>query len=317
MVPIDDVLRIATRSSRLALWQAEHVRTRLLAEHAGLNVELLPVTTIGDRIIDRPLAKIGGKGLFIKELEQALVDGRADIAVHSMKDVPIDLPDGLHIAAVLERGDPRDAVITNGGVRFEDLKRDASVGTSSVRRKSQLLARRGELRICDLRGNVTTRLEKLRRGEFDAIVLAAAGLKRLGFGDQISTIFDTAEVMPAVGQGAIGIECRCDDARSNALIVSLNDPTTGLCVAAERAMSAYLAGGCDVPLAAHATLERRDLRLAGLVASLDGRRLVREEVSGSAADGIELGRQLGAALMAAGADRILDDLRRGQHRVNG
>ncbi len=312
LVPVNDVLRIATRSSRLALWQAEHVGALLLAEHAGLDVELVPITTTGDRIIDRPLAKIGGKGLFIKELEQALFDNRADMAVHSMKDVPVDTPDGLHIPVILLREDPRDAVITNGGGSFDELQRDATVGTSSLRRKSQLLARRDELRVCDLRGNVTTRLEKLRRGKFDAIVLAAAGLIRLGFGDQISSVFQTDEVIPAVGQGAIGIECRLDDDRTHALIAPLHDTKTGLCVEAERAMSAYLEGGCDVPLAAHATLGGGLLRLTGLVASLDGRRIAREETSGPASDGIELGRQLGEALLAAGAAGILDELQHEQ-----
>jgi len=312
LAPKNDLLRIATRRSRLALWQAEHVRARLQREHAGLSVELIPITTTGDRIIDRPLAKIGGKGLFIKELEQALFDQRADIAVHSMKDVPVDTPEGLHIPVILEREDPRDAVITNGGLHFDELQADATIGTSSLRRKSQLLARRDTLQMRDLRGNVTTRLEKLRQGEFDAIVLAAAGLKRLGFDAQISTTFETVDVIPAVGQGAIGIECRADDTRTQALIAPLHDTLTGRCVEAERAMSAILEGGCDVPLAAHATLTDRELRLVGLVASLDGRLIVRDEIAGSATDGVAMGRQLGAALMAAGAGRILDEIRRDQ-----
>ncbi len=297
----------------MALWQAQHVRGLLLAEHAGLDVELISITTTGDRIIDRPLAKIGGKGLFIKELEQALFDNRADIAVHSMKDVPVDTPDGLHIPTILRREDPRDAVVTNSGSGFDELQRDATVGTSSLRRRSQLLARRDELRVRDLRGNVTTRLEKLRHGEFDAIVLAAAGLKRLGFGDRISSVFETTEVIPAVGQGAIGIECRANDERSGALVAPLHDAQTGFCIEAERAMSAHLLGGCDVPLAAHATLGDGVLRLAGLVASLDGRRIVRQEKSGPVSDGIELGRQLGEALLTAGAAAILDDLQRDQN----
>ena len=312
MLPVDKVLRIATRSSRLALWQAEHVRSRVLHEHADLAIELVPITTLGDKIIDRPLAKIGGKGLFIKELEQALFDNRADIAVHSMKDVPVDTPAGLHIPVVLVREDPRDALVSNGGLRFEDLARAATIGTSSLRRKSQLLARNDGLRIRDLRGNVTTRLDKLRHGEFDAIVLAAAGLNRLGFGDQITTLFEINKMTPAVGQGAIGLECRCDDVRIAALIAPLHDPTTGLCVAAERAMSAFLGGGCDIPLAGHAVVSDGELRLAGVVASHDGRRIVRREVSGSASAAIALGRQLGAELLAGGADRILDELQRHQ-----
>jgi hydroxymethylbilane synthase len=251
---------------------------------------------------------IGGKGLFIKELEQALYDHRADIAVHSMKDVPVDLPAGLHIPVILEREDPRDAIVTRGDVAFDELGPGATVGTSSLRRKSQLLARRDDLVIRDLRGNVPTRLDKLRDGEFDAIVLACAGLKRLGFGDQIDSLFDVADMIPAVGQGAIGIECRADDPHIAGLIAPLHDANTALCVAAERAMSAFLAGGCDVPLAAHATLDGEGLRLRGLVASPDGRRIARDECSGPADHGVALGRQLGAALVAAGAGEILAEL---------
>lgn len=296
----------------MALWQAEHVRSRLLDEHPSLVVELVPITTTGDRIIDRPLAKIGGKGLFIKELEQALFDGRADIAVHSMKDVPVDIPGGLHIPVVLDREDPRDAVVANHGVAFDELADDAIVGTSSLRRKSQLLAQRGQFDIRDLRGNVTTRLEKLRQGEFDAIVLAAAGLKRLGFAERISTLFATDVLIPAVGQGAIGIECRERDTRVQTLIAPLHDRVTGLCVTAERAMSAHLEGGCDVPLAAHATLNGTQLHLAGLVASLDGLHIARAVLVGKPGDGVALGRKLGEALLADGAGQILQNLQRDQ-----
>jgi hydroxymethylbilane synthase len=290
------------------LWQAEHVKGLLGRAHPNLDIELVPFTTTGDRILDRPLAMIGGKGLFIKELEQALYDHRADIAVHSMKDVPVDLPAGLHIPVILEREDPRDAIVTRGDVAFDELGPGATVGTSSLRRKSQLLARRDDLVIRDLRGNVPTRLDKLRGGEFDAIVLACAGLKRLGFGDQIDSLFDVADMIPAVGQGAIGIECRADDPHIAGLIAPLHDANTALCVAAERAMSAFLAGGCDVPLAAHATLDGEGLRLRGLVASPDGRRIARDECSGPADHGVALGRQLGAALVAAGAGEILAEL---------
>ena len=225
-----------------------------------------------------------------------------------MKDVPVDIPAGLHIPVILEREDPRDAIVTRDGVAFEDLVGGATVGTSSLRRKSQLLARRGDLAIRDLRGNVPTRLEKLRAGEFDAIVLACAGLKRLGFGDQIDSLFDVAAMIPAVGQGAIGIECRSDDAQISALIAPLHHASTALCVSAERAMSAYLAGGCDVPLAAHATLDDEGLNLRGLVASPDGRRTARDECRGPAEHAVALGRQLGAALVSAGADEILAEL---------
>ena len=303
-----DVLRIATRSSRLALWQAEHVRMCLNRVHPNLTFELIPITTTGDKIIDRPLAKIGGKGLFIKELEQALFDDRADLAVHSMKDVPVDIPDGLHIPVILVREDARDAVVTNVGVGFAELEPSATIGTSSLRRKSQLLACRNDLAVRDLRGNVTTRLEKLRQGEFDAIILAAAGLKRLGFGDQISSMFDPAEILPAVGQGAIGIECRCTDVRTRELIAPLHDRPSGLCVAAERSMSAALEGGCDLPLAGHATINGGELRLTGLVASADGRRIVRDEVSGLSDNAVELGLQLGETLLAGGAAEILNEL---------
>ena len=302
------VVRIATRSSRLALWQAEFVGTCLSRHHPELKIELIPITTTGDKIIDRPLAKIGGKGLFIKELEQALLDDRADLAVHSMKDVPVEIPDGLHIPVILEREDPRDAVITNSGSGFAELDRGARIGTSSLRRRSQLLAQRNDLSVCDLRGNVTTRLEKLRQGEFDAVVLAAAGLNRLGFGHQISSLFEAADVIPAVGQGAIGIECRRADADTRALIEPLHDRATGLCVQAERSMSARLEGGCDVPLAGHAILHDGEMRLCGLVASIDGRRIVRDEISGPEDNGVELGRQLGESLLVAGAAGILKEL---------
>ena len=290
------------------MWQAEYVGTCLSRHYPELKIELIPITTTGDKIIDRPLAKIGGKGLFIKELEQALIDDRADLAVHSMKDVPVEIPEGLHIPVILEREDPRDAVITNSGGGFVELERSATVGTSSLRRKSQLLAQRNDLSVRNLRGNVTTRLEKLRQGEFDAIVLAAAGLKRLGFGDQISSLFEETEVIPAVGQGAIGIECRSADADTLALIEPLHDLGTGLCVQAERSMSATLEGGCDVPLAGHAILHDGEIRLCGLVASIDGSQIVRDEISGPADNGIELGRQLGESLLVAGAAGILHEL---------
>lgn len=290
------------------MWQAEYVATCLSRHYPELKIELIPITTTGDKITDRPLARSGGKGLFIKELEQALTDDRADLAVHSMKDVPVEMPEGLHIPVILKREDPRDAVITNSGGGFVELERSATVGTSSLRRRSQLLAQRNDLSVRDLRGNVTTRLEKLRQGEFDAIVLAAAGLKRLGFGDQISSLFEETEVIPAVGQGAIGIECRSADADTLALIGPLHDLGTGLCVQAERSMSAALEGGCDVPLAGHAILHDDEIRLCGLVASIDGRQIVRDEVSGPADNGIELGRQLGEALLMAGAAGILNEL---------
>lgn len=303
------IIRIATRSSALAMWQAEHVSAQLRRAHAGLVVELIPITTTGDKILDRPLAKIGGKGLFIKELEEALFDNRADIAVHSMKDVPVATPPVLAIPVILEREDPRDALVTKTGIGFEQLPQGATVGTSSLRRKSQLLAQRKDLEICDLRGNVTTRVDKLERHEFDAIVLASAGLIRLGLHAKITQRFATTDVIPAVGQGAIGIQCRADDEETLALIQILHHHDSGIRVAAERAMSAFLDGGCDVPLAAHATLHGDVMILSGLVASVDGRRVARDEISGPIDTGNELGRGLGAALVGAGAREILDDLR--------
>lgn len=299
------LLRIATRASRLALWQAEHVRSRLEQLHAGLKVELIPITTTGDRIIDRPLAKIGGKGLFIKELEQALLEGRADIAVHSMKDVPVEVPAAFHIPVILEREDPRDALISSSGEPFSSLQRGARLGTSSLRRKSQILAVRNDFEISDCRGNVPTRIEKLRRGDYDAIILASAGLKRLGMEAEISSRFATELLVPAVGQGAIGIECRRGDEDTQLLITPLHDNESALCVAAERAMSAQLNGGCDIPLAAHAVIHEGELNLCGLVASPDGARIVRDELTGPASEGEALGSALGKKLGAAGAAEIL------------
>ncbi|MFT4561052.1 MAG: hydroxymethylbilane synthase [Gammaproteobacteria bacterium] len=302
-------IRIATRSSALAMWQAEHVSAQLRRAHAGLVVELIPITTTGDKILDRPLAKIGGKGLFIKELEQALFDNRADIAVHSMKDVPVETPPDLDIPVILEREDPRDALVTKTGIGFAQLLQGATVGTSSLRRKSQLLAQRDDLEFRDLRGNVTTRVDKLERGEFDAIVLASAGLMRLGLNAKIAQRFAITELVPAVGQGAIGIECRADDGNTRALIQVLHHHDSGIRVAAERAMSAFLDGGCDIPLAAHATLSGDVMTLSGLVASVDGRHIARDEVSGPSETGNDMGRTLGASLVAAGAREILDELR--------
>jgi hydroxymethylbilane synthase len=301
-------LRIATRGSRLALWQAEHVRARLLAHHPGLRIELLIITTQGDKILDTPLAKIGGKGLFIKELEHALLEGAADLAVHSMKDVPVDLPPALDIVAVLAREDPRDCLVSPQHRHFSALPAGSRVGTSSLRRRSQLLAQRGELDFRDLRGNVTTRLTKLTNGEFDGIVLAAAGLIRLGLVDQITEYFAPSAVLPAVGQGIIGIECRRDDRRSIDLIQALEDRDARDALAAERAVNAALHGGCQVPIAAHATLQGPRLTIDGLVASIDGAKVVRASREGSREHAAALGHELGQALLAAGADRILVEL---------
>lgn len=301
-----DVLRIATRGSRLALWQAEHVRDRLLALHPGLVVELVAMKTTGDRILDAPLAKIGGKGLFVKELEQAMLAGGADLAVHSMKDVPVDLPDGLHIACVLSREDPRDSLLARDGGVLASLPHGAIVGTSSLRRRSQLCALRPDLELRDLRGNVNTRLAKLRSGEFDAIVLALAGLKRLGLDGGVTEKFAPEHMLPAIGQGIIGIECRRGDARVESLIAPLHDADARDAIAAERALNAALQGGCQVPIAGHAVIVGEQLTIAGLVASLDGRELIRAEASGARGDAAALGIRVARLLLERGARRILD-----------
>ncbi|MGD9602009.1 MAG: hydroxymethylbilane synthase [Gammaproteobacteria bacterium] len=301
-------IRIATRGSRLALWQAEHVRARLRDLHPGLPIELVVMKTAGDRILDTPLAKIGGKGLFIKELEQAMLAGAADLAVHSMKDVPVELPDALHIPTVLAREDPRDCLVARDGATLATLRPDAVVGTSSLRRRSQLLALRGDLELRDLRGNVTTRLEKLQRGEFDGIVLAAAGLRRLGLADHVTEYFASPRLLPAVGQGIIGIECRRGDAWIESLIAPLLDTEAWDALAAERALNETLQGGCQVPIAGHARLDGETLELEALVASLDGREQVRGMRRGARAAGAALGRELAHHLLERGAARILREI---------
>ena len=302
-------LRIATRKSQLALWQAEHVAALIRKAHPGITVELLPMSTKGDRIQDRSLAAIGGKGLFIKELEAALEDRRADMAVHSMKDVPGDLPGGLMIAAVLPRADARDALITRGPLRLEDLPRGARLGTSSLRRQAQLLAARPDLRIEALRGNVDTRLRRLDNGELDAIVLACAGLTRLGLESLIGARLDPNVSVPAVGQGVIGIECRTDDLGSRETLNAFNDAATRTAVDAERAFAHRLGGSCQSPIAAYAQVERERVSLVGLVAEPDGSRLLRDTISGSAADAQVLGEQLAERVLAAGAGELLQRLR--------
>jgi hydroxymethylbilane synthase len=304
-------LRIATRKSALALWQADHVATLLREAHAGLAVELVPMVTQGDRILDRSLAAIGGKGLFIKELELALEDGRADIAVHSMKDLPGDLPAGLCIAAVLPRADARDALLTPKAAGLDDLPRGARVGTSSLRRQAQILAARPDLRTETLRGNVDTRLRKLDAGEMDAIILACAGLMRLGLESRITARLDPTICLPAVAQGVIGIECRNTDARTLGLVAALNHPATRIAVDAERAFAHGLGGSCQSPIAAHARLEGQRLILDGLVAEPDGSRLLRDSASGSSDDPVALGALLADRILAAGAGALLERLRIG------
>ena len=303
-----NLIRIATRKSPLALWQAEHVRSRLQQAHPGLEVELLTMSTQGDKILDTPLAKIGGKGLFVKELEQSMLDGRADIAVHSMKDVPVELPPGLHLAVVLEREEPRDAFVSRHYHRFADLPRGARVGTSSLRRRAQIQKQRPDLAILDLRGNVGTRLKKLDEGQFDAVILASAGLIRLGLAERISEMLDISICLPAIGQGAVGVECRADDAELNALLQALNDDKTRICVTAERALNKRLEGGCQVPIAGHAILEGQSLMLRGLVGRLDGSEIISGERNGSPGDAGAIGEALANDLLSRGAAEILKEV---------
>ncbi|KRW74280.1 porphobilinogen deaminase [Pseudomonas sp. TTU2014-096BSC] len=298
-------IRIATRKSALALWQAEYVKARLEASHPGLVVSLVPMVSRGDKLLDAPLAKIGGKGLFVKELETALMENEADIAVHSMKDVPMEFPAGLGLYCICEREDPRDAFVSNRYDSLDALPPGSVVGTSSLRRQAQLLARRPDLKIQFLRGNVNTRLAKLDAGEYDAIILAAAGLIRLGFGERIRSSIGVDESLPAGGQGAVGIECRTDDAELHQLLACLNDPQTATRVTAERALNRHLNGGCQVPIACYAVLEGDQLWLRGLVGQPDGTQLLRAEGRAPAGQAEALGVQVAEALLAQGAAQIL------------
>ena len=301
-------LKIATRQSPLALWQAEHIRARLEAMHADLTVELVTFVTQGDKILDTPLAKIGGKGLFVKELEAALMDGRADLAVHSMKDVPVALPEGLSLAVICEREDPLDAFVSNHYASFADLPQGAKVGTSSLRRKCQILKARPDLEIIDLRGNVGTRLSKLDDGQYDAIILASAGLKRLGLAERIRHTIQPAVSLPAVGQGALGLECRSQDQAVLDLILPLMHAETNMCVRAERAFNAYLEGGCQVPIAGYATLQNGQLQIEGRVGSVDGKTILKAVQYGVPEQAEMLGEELAKALLAQGAGELLKAL---------
>jgi len=299
------ILRIATRQSALALWQAEHVASRLRAVHAGLAVELVPMTTRGDQVIDRPLASIGGKGLFLKELEVAMLEERADIAVHSFKDVPMQLEPDFAIGAVLERADAADAFISNRHARLAELPRGARVGTSSLRRQAQLRALRPDLELADLRGNVNTRLAKLDAGDYDAIILACAGLERLGFGGRIAARLAAPDWLPAVAQGAIAVECRIGDSSVLDLLRGLDDADTHRCVAAERAMNLELHGSCNVPIAGYCVETETGLALWGLVGDAASGRLIRADAHGAANEPEALGRRVGHLLRERGADEIL------------
>lgn len=302
---MSNTLKIATRKSPLALWQAEYVKARLLAEHPGLEIELVTMTTKGDRILDTPLAMIGGKGLFVKELEQGMMAGDADIAVHSMKDVPMELPEGFVLPVICERESPFDAFVSHQYDNIASLPQGAKVGTSSLRRSSQLLHHRPDLNILSLRGNVQTRLSKLDAGEFDAIILASAGLLRLEMEDRIRDRIAPEFMLPAVGQGAVGIECREGDTQTLSIISCLNDQDTNIRVTAERAFNHRLEGGCQVPIAAFALLEGDQIWLRGLVASTDGKEVLFAEKRAPLKEAEKLGDELAQELLSQGADRIL------------
>lgn len=302
------IIRIATRKSLLALWQAHYVKEQLEQLHPHIDVELVPMTTKGDVLLDTPLAKIGGKGLFIKELEQAMLEGRADIAVHSMKDVPVEFPEGLGLTVICEREDPRDAFVSNNYTHLEQLPAGAVVGTASLRRECQIRARYPHLAVKVLRGNVQTRLRKLDDGEYDAIILAAAGLKRLELDARIAGLMSPEDSLPANGQGAVGIECRLDDAELLQLLAPLDHHDTRLRVEAERAMNRGLQGGCQVPIGSYAELQGDQLWLRGLVGRPDGSQVIYEEMTGPASQGQEMGAEMAKRLLARGADKILAEV---------
>ena len=302
---LEKTLKIATRQSPLALWQANYVKDRLQQLYPDLTIELVPMVTKGDVILDSPLAKIGGKGLFVKELENALLMKEADIAVHSMKDVPMQFPEGLGLAVICQREDPRDAFVSHSYRTFAELPQGAVVGTSSLRRQCQLKALRPDLDIRSLRGNVGTRLSKLDNGDYDAIILASAGLIRLGLADRIASFIDVEQSLPAAGQGAVGIECRTDDAQVQALLAPLADAETTYCVLAERAMNNHLQGGCQVPIGGYAVLQQGQLYLRALVGDIDGSRIIRAEGKSAVENAEILGVKIAEQLLAQGADKIL------------
>lgn len=302
---LEKTLKIATRQSPLALWQANYVKDRLQQLYPDLTIELVPMVTKGDVILDSPLAKIGGKGLFVKELENALLTKEADIAVHSMKDVPMQFPEGLGLAVICQREDPRDAFVSHSYRTFAELPQGAVVGTSSLRRQCQLKALRPDLDIRSLRGNVGTRLSKLDNGDYDAIILASAGLIRLGLADRIASFIDVEQSLPAAGQGAVGIECRTDDVQVHTLLAPLADAETTYCVRAERAMNNHLQGGCQVPIGGYAVLQQGQLYLRALVGDIDGSRIIRTEGKSAVENAEVLGVQIAEQLLAQGADKIL------------
>lgn len=302
------IIRIATRKSPLALWQAEHVAERLEQAFPDLKTELVKMVTKGDKILDAPLAKIGGKGLFVKELEVGMLENKADIAVHSMKDVPVEFPEGLHLAAILNREDPTDAFVSNDYGSLKELPKNAKIGTSSLRRQCQIKEKFPDAEILSLRGNVNTRLAKLDAGEYDAIILASAGLKRLGMGDRITECLEPNISLPAIGQGAIGIECRTDDKETHDFLRVLHDSETTIRVTAERAMNARLNGGCQVPIAGFAELQGDQIMMRGLVGAPDGSVLYRSEKQGGFDQAEQVGQAVADDLLAQGADKILQAL---------
>ena len=303
-----NTLVIGTRSSKLALWQADYVADCLRRQYPGLTVEKRLMKTKGDKILDAPLAKIGGKGLFTKELEQAMLDGEIDLAVHSLKDMPTEVPAGLELVAITQRADPGDAFVSNTYAHFADLPQGARVGTSSLRRKAQLLYVRPDLQVESLRGNVNTRLQKLDDGQFDAAILAVAGLKRLGFGARIAEVLPQSLVLPAVGQGALAIEARTDDSEVKGYLAFLNDAVTAQCARAERAFLARVEGGCQVPVGVYATPQDGELHVEAVIAALDGQRLYRDSVTGPQANATALGTELADKLLNAGGLAIMHEL---------
>ncbi len=300
-------LRIGTRASQLALWQANWIKSELERVYPGIEVELVKIKTMGDKILDVPLAQVGGKGLFVKEIEEAMLRGEIDLAVHSMKDVPTFFPDGLGLVVTTKREDPRDAFISEG-VKFSELRQGARIGTSALRRQAQLLKARPDLEMVIVRGNVETRIRKMKEQNLDAVILAAAGLNRLGFANLVTELLDTEFSIPAIGQGALGLECRLDDKATIEAISFLNHPETAAAVAAERSLLARCEGGCQVPIAAHGTVNGETLMLVGFIASVDGKETVRDTITGSLADAVKLGAELADRLLAAGGKTILEDV---------
>jgi len=301
-------IRIGSRGSALALWQAEWVKSELEKKYPGTSVTLTKIKTTGDKILDVPLAKVGGKGLFVKEIEEAMLAGEIDIAVHSMKDVPTFFPDGLHLSCITKREDPRDALLTRNKVKFKDLPQGANVGTSSLRRQAQLTNVRPDFVIHQLRGNVDTRIKKLKEGQYDAIILAAAGVKRLGLAENVSEYIDPEISLPAIGQGALGIECRVDDRELNDLIAFFNHADTRTCVTGERALLRRLEGGCQVPIACYGEMKDGKLHLTGLVGSVDGKRIIKDAIDGAPEKAEKLGVMLAEKLLSRGADVILREV---------